>query len=103
MGRYLVKINDLGEKNKYLEEIIGEIKDCVENIDHMKEDVRWISHSKEKLMVKYDDYVLFLYKMLDNLDSCLNINKKYFFNYSEGYQSIKKDFRELSRDVEEKI
>ena len=103
MGRYLVKIDELEEKNKYLEDVISDIKERVNNINYIKDDVRWISYSKEKLMERYDEYVAFLNKMVHDLETCLSVNNKFLYNYSDGYQSIKKDFSEISKEVEKSV
>ena len=99
MDRYLIKINDLNDKNRFIEENISTIKECVSNIINLKKNIRWTSPSKDKLIIKYDEYIETLNKMVDNLESCLKVTKKYYTNYSNGYQEIKNDFKKVSRDL----
>lgn len=101
MERYLVKLNELSEKNKYIEGIIAEIEDSVLILSNLMNTYLWISPSKDKLNIKYNEYVESLNKMVNNLKSSLNITKKYQDNYKKGYTEIKNDLEKLSEELEE--
>ncbi len=102
MSRYLVKINELNDKNKYIEDNIQVIKDSIYNITNLKELITWSGPSKNKFILKYDEYLDYLNKMVNDLESCLKVSKKYQGNYTEGYSEIKKGIKELREDVESK-
>ena len=102
MERYLVKINELNDKNRYIKDIILQIEDSVTNIKNLERSIRWVSPAKDKLMVKYTEYIDYLNKMTANLKTCLKVTEKYHDNYSNGYQEIKKSLRDVASELEEK-
>ena len=102
MGRYLVKLNELNDKNKYMEENINEIKNYLFNLTELEKDIIWEGPSKDKFLIKYDEYIEYLNKMVNNLDSCLKVNKKFQDNFSNGYHEIKSNLKKLQNDVEDK-
>lgn len=101
MGRYLVKIDELNEKNRYISDIINQIEENILSIDKLKNDIRWTSPSKDKFIVKYDEYVVLLNKMLNNLKSCLKVTEKFQSNFSDGYQQIQNDLKTVYRELED--
>lgn len=102
MSKYLIKLNELNDKNKYIKDNIQAIKECIYNITNLKESITWSGPSKNKFILKYNEYLDYLNKMVINLESCLKVSKKYQENYTEGYNEIKSDFKKLREDVENK-
>ena len=102
MGRYLVKINELNEKNNYIYETILQINESIKNIEHAKDNVKWVGLSQDKFMNKYSEYVESLNKMSKDLETCLNITKSFYNNYTIGYQDIKRDLKNVLSDLEKK-
>ena len=102
MGRYLVRLNELNDKNKYIEQTIDEIKSCIFNITNLKKDIIWEGPSRDKFLIKYDEYIEYLNNMVNNLESCVKVNKKFQDNFTEGYHEIKSNLKKVQRSVEEK-
>lgn len=101
MAKYLVKLNELNDKNNFINENITSIRDSINNISELGKDVYWIGQAKEDFFVKYEEYIKKLNEMYHNLESCLNVTKKYQENYQNGYQKIKTDLNKLSNEVRE--
>ena len=102
MGRYLVKLNELNDKNKFIEENINDIKECIINITNLKKDIIWTGPSSTKFIIKYDEYIDYLNKMVINLESCLKVNRKFQDNFTNGCQEIRGNFKKLRNNVEAK-
>lgn len=100
MGRYLVKLNDLEEKNNFLNDKISSIRESVSNIKALKNDICWESPSEKDFFKKYEEYIDELNNMLVNLEKALQVTKKYHENYTSGYNKITKNLKKLSEKTE---
>ena len=101
MGKYLVKINELDAKNRYINDIINKIEEDVINLSKLKNDIRWTSSSKDKFIIKYDEYVELLNKMINSLKSCLKVTEKFQSNFSNGYQHIDNNLKNIYLELED--
>ena len=100
MGRYLVKINDLKNKNEYLKNKIQTIDDEINKLNKAQENVRWTGPARDKFMINYNNYIEELLKMSENLKKCLKVNEQFYNNYSGGYKKIKKGYQNIKEDLE---
>ncbi len=99
MARYLVKFNELKLKNDYERKLINKIEECKYNIENAKSNLDWEGPASNKFIINLDNYVNELNNMIEKLKICLNVTEKYYTNYGEGYQNIKKGFANLQEEM----
>ena len=99
MARYLVKFDELNTKNNYERQLLNKIEEAILNIEQVKTNLDWEGPAFDKFISVYDEYVSELKDMLKYLKSCLNVTEKFYSNYNDGYNKIKKDFKNLQDEM----
>ena len=102
MERYLIKLNDLSEKNRYLFNTISQIEEDVSNLNALKNNIKWTGPANEKFLLKHNEYMDSLNKMLSILNSCLRVTEKFQENYTDGYHEIVTNVQKIEEEIEEK-
>ncbi len=95
MLRYLVKINELNEKNIFLEEKLEKILEKIDNLSKLKSEFLWEGPSKTSFIAKYDEYITKLRDMSDKIMQIIAFVKSYHSNYDEEYQKLKSKYARL--------
>ena len=99
MSKYKIKLDDLSEKNMYIDKMLRQVNECVTNIEKSLENINWEGLAKSNFFKKLEDYKTELKKVNEGLESFLKYTQKYHENYSEGYSEIKKEFSEVKKDM----
>ena len=93
--RYLVKINDLGEKIKYLENQLDIINEKVNYLETYKSNVNWEGEGANTFYQNYDTYINELKDIEKETLSFIEFLTTYYNRYGEEYVSLRKKYREL--------
>ena len=99
MSRYLVKFNELKAKNDYERELIDTINECITNIEEAKLNLDWQGPARDSFIAVYDEYIDNLKLMYNDLISCVDVQDKFYNNFSGGYREIKKGFSDLKENM----
>ena len=103
MEKYLVKLEELKEKNKHIYDIISSIDENIQNIKSLPKTIKWTGPAKDKFLLKHDEYMNSLNKMLEILNSCLSVTEKFHENYTEGYHEIVSNVQKVEDEIEEQV
>ena len=97
--RYLVKVEELKNKNEYLEKQLKLIDESILVIESLKSKLIWEGDTKESFIVKYDEYLEKLKKFEQNYISFLAFMKSFQGNYAEEYQNLKREYANVFSEM----
>ena len=99
MSKYLVKLEELEEKNNNMEDLIQIIENSIMNMEKELLNMKWEGIAKERFLLSYNNYLEELKLINSNLKTSLNITNEFCSNYNEGFEKIKSGFKKLENEV----
>lgn len=93
--RYIVKINELKEKIDYFEKQLLVIDENIEKLEKVKPTIIWEGPARSKFNISYDNYVLELKVMGENIIKHVEYLMSYYEKYNDGYNSLRNKYKNI--------
>ena len=98
--RYFIEIDEVHEKIVFLEKKVNVIRDNIEYLEKIKNDLNWKGEAATVFHQNFNNYLKNLKNTEAKIVNCINFLLLFYDKYSEEYSSIKKRFNDfLDREV----